>query len=189
MTIVTPGRPEDRWRAILPLGVLPDDGTTIGARSLCDLMDKLDVLYLYGGYVSLPATLPLDGAQSDGRPRRTRRGQRAGPLDYPARKAPGCLGAVKGGPCRGRLRGPGSGPRPQRALPWHGRAGQGGIGQACHNRADRVAMATRQFPTGEAARRLKVTPHTIRRWLASGRLTGQRVGWILVVDEAAITEI
>jgi hypothetical protein len=45
VTIVTPARPVDRWRAILPLGVLPDDGTTIGARSLCDLMDKLDALY------------------------------------------------------------------------------------------------------------------------------------------------
>ncbi len=49
VTIVTPARPEDRWRAILPLGVLPDDGTTLGARSLCDLMDKLDVLYPHGG--------------------------------------------------------------------------------------------------------------------------------------------
>jgi hypothetical protein len=49
VTIVTPGRPDDRWRAILPLGVLQDDGTTIGARSLCDLMDKLDALYPYGG--------------------------------------------------------------------------------------------------------------------------------------------
>ena len=49
VTIVTPARPEDRWRAILPLGVLPDDGTTIGARSLCDLMDKLDALYPSGG--------------------------------------------------------------------------------------------------------------------------------------------
>jgi hypothetical protein len=49
VTIVTPARPHDRWRAILPLGVLPDDGTTIGARSLCDLMDKLDTLYPYGG--------------------------------------------------------------------------------------------------------------------------------------------
>jgi hypothetical protein len=47
VTIVTPGRPDDRWRAILPLGVLQDDGTTIGARSLCDLMDKLDALYSY----------------------------------------------------------------------------------------------------------------------------------------------
>jgi hypothetical protein len=49
VTIVTPARPGDRWRAILPMGVLPDDGTTIGARSLCDLMDKLDALYSYGG--------------------------------------------------------------------------------------------------------------------------------------------
>ena len=45
VTIVTPARPVDRWRAILPLGVLPDDGTTVGARSLCDLMDQLDALY------------------------------------------------------------------------------------------------------------------------------------------------
>jgi hypothetical protein len=49
VTIVTPARPDDRWRAILPMGVLPDDGTTLGARSLCDLMDKLDVLYQSGG--------------------------------------------------------------------------------------------------------------------------------------------
>jgi hypothetical protein len=49
VTIVTPARPDDRWRAILPLGILPDDGTTIGARSLCDLMDKLDALYPSGG--------------------------------------------------------------------------------------------------------------------------------------------
>ena len=45
VTIVTPARLDDRWRAILPLGVLPDDGMTLGARSLCDLMDKLDGLY------------------------------------------------------------------------------------------------------------------------------------------------
>jgi hypothetical protein len=49
VTIVTPARPADRWRAILPLGVLPDYGTTLGARSLCDLMDKLDALYQVGG--------------------------------------------------------------------------------------------------------------------------------------------
>jgi hypothetical protein len=49
VTIVAPARPDDRWRAILPLGVLPDDGTTIGARSLCDLRDKLDALYPSGG--------------------------------------------------------------------------------------------------------------------------------------------
>ena len=48
VTIVTPARPDDRWRAVLPLGVLPDDGTTIGAWSLCDLMNKLDALYPHG---------------------------------------------------------------------------------------------------------------------------------------------
>jgi excisionase family DNA binding protein len=41
-------------------------------------------------------------------------------------------------------------------------------------------------PTADAARRLKVTPRTIRRWLASGRLRGQRIGCILVVDDAAV---
>jgi excisionase family DNA binding protein len=45
------------------------------------------------------------------------------------------------------------------------------------------------LPTPEAARRLKVTPQTIRRWIASGRLTGQRIGRVLVVDEAAVTEL
>ena len=49
MTIVTPARPGDRWRAILPLGVLPDDGTTLGAPSLCNLMDKLDALCPHDG--------------------------------------------------------------------------------------------------------------------------------------------
>ena len=44
VTIVTPARPGDRWRAILPLDMLPDDGTTLGAPSLCNLMDKLDAL-------------------------------------------------------------------------------------------------------------------------------------------------
>ena len=51
-------------------------------------------------------------------------------------------------------------------------------------------MATRQLvPTGEAARRLKVTPQTIRRWLVGGRLTGQRIGYVIVVDEAASAEL
>jgi hypothetical protein len=45
VTILTPFLPSGRWLAVLPPGVLPDDGTTIGARSLCDLMDKLDALY------------------------------------------------------------------------------------------------------------------------------------------------
>ena len=47
-TIVTPARPGDRWRVILPLGVLPDNGTTLGANSLCDLMNKLDSVYSPG---------------------------------------------------------------------------------------------------------------------------------------------
>ena len=58
VTIVTPGRPGDRWRAVLPLGVLPDDGTTIGAQSLCDLMDRLDQLYP-------PSSDQLEGALRD----------------------------------------------------------------------------------------------------------------------------
>ena len=47
-TIVTPARLGDRWRVILPLGVLPDHGTTLGANSLCDLMNKLDSVYSPG---------------------------------------------------------------------------------------------------------------------------------------------
>jgi len=45
------------------------------------------------------------------------------------------------------------------------------------------------IPTRDAARRLRVTPRTIRRWLASGRLTGQRIGRILTVDESALAGI
>jgi hypothetical protein len=48
VTILTPQRPDSRWRAIIPLGVLPDDGTTLGAASLCALMDKLDLFYPSG---------------------------------------------------------------------------------------------------------------------------------------------
>jgi excisionase family DNA binding protein len=44
-------------------------------------------------------------------------------------------------------------------------------------------------PTADAARRLQVTPRTVRRWLASGRLSGQRIGSILVVEEAAVAEL
>lgn len=48
-------------------------------------------------------------------------------------------------------------------------------------------MGTQKLvPTADAARRLKVTPRTVRRWLASGRLTGQRLGCILVVDDVAV---
>jgi excisionase family DNA binding protein len=51
-------------------------------------------------------------------------------------------------------------------------------------------MGTQKLmPTAPAAERLKVTPRTIRRWIASGRLTGQRLGCILVVDEAAVAEL
>jgi hypothetical protein len=45
------------------------------------------------------------------------------------------------------------------------------------------------MPTADAARRLQVTPRTVRRWLVSGRLTGQRIGCILVVDEAAVAKL
>ena len=48
-TILTPAQPGDRWRAVLPLGVLPDDGTMVGASSLCGLMDKLDSAYAGSG--------------------------------------------------------------------------------------------------------------------------------------------
>jgi excisionase family DNA binding protein len=44
-------------------------------------------------------------------------------------------------------------------------------------------------PTADAARRLQVTPRTVRRWLASGRLSGQRIGSILVVGEAVVAEL
>lgn len=45
VTILPPARPEERWRAVVPLGVLPDDGTMLGAGSLCNLMDKLELFY------------------------------------------------------------------------------------------------------------------------------------------------
>jgi excisionase family DNA binding protein len=51
-------------------------------------------------------------------------------------------------------------------------------------------MGTQKLvPTANAAQRLKVTPRTIRRWLASGRLTGQRIGCILVVNEDSVAEL
>ena len=36
-----------RWRAIVPPGLIPDDGsrTTLGAWNLGDLMDQLDAIY------------------------------------------------------------------------------------------------------------------------------------------------
>lgn len=39
-----------RWRAVVPPGLLPGDGTrtTLGAWDLCDLMDQLDEIYRPG---------------------------------------------------------------------------------------------------------------------------------------------
>ena len=36
-----------RWRAVVPAGLIPGDGTrtTLGAWDLCDLMNQLDALY------------------------------------------------------------------------------------------------------------------------------------------------
>ncbi|MGH3201494.1 MAG: hypothetical protein ACRDP5_05495 [Streptosporangiaceae bacterium] len=45
VVILAPVCGHSRWRAILPFGVLPGDGTTLGANSLCDLMDDLDQVY------------------------------------------------------------------------------------------------------------------------------------------------
>ena len=52
-----------------------------------------------------------------------------------------------------------------------------------------VGTSLRLISTAEAAQWLKVVPRTIRRWLASGRLTGQRIGGVLVADEAAVAEL
>jgi hypothetical protein len=52
------------------------------------------------------------------------------------------------------------------------------------------AVANRNLlSTPEAGRRLKVTPQTIRNWLASERLTGQRIGSIWAVDETAVADL
>ena len=47
VTIVPPARTSDRWRAIVPLGMIPGrpDETTIGSYGLGGLMDQLDVIY------------------------------------------------------------------------------------------------------------------------------------------------
>ena len=45
------------------------------------------------------------------------------------------------------------------------------------------------MPTADAAQRLNVTPRTVRRWVASGRLTGQKIGCILVADEGAVAAL
>jgi hypothetical protein len=55
VTIVTPGTHTGRWRAVVPAGQIPDDGTrtTVGARDLCGLMDQLEVIYPPAGNQSL----------------------------------------------------------------------------------------------------------------------------------------
>ena len=47
VTIVPPATTSDRWRAIVPLGVVPGhpDTTTIGSYGLAGLMDQLDEIY------------------------------------------------------------------------------------------------------------------------------------------------
>ncbi|MGO8888216.1 MAG: hypothetical protein ACLP8X_03730 [Streptosporangiaceae bacterium] len=39
-----------RWRAVVPAGLIPGDGTrtTLGAWDLCDLMNQLDAIYPTG---------------------------------------------------------------------------------------------------------------------------------------------
>ena len=45
-----------RWRAVVPPGLIPGDGTktTLGAWDLCDLMNQLDEIYPDGGTVGRP---------------------------------------------------------------------------------------------------------------------------------------
>jgi len=47
VTIIPPGTPNDRWRAIVPLGKIPGRTaeTTIGDWMLAGLMDQLDEIY------------------------------------------------------------------------------------------------------------------------------------------------
>jgi hypothetical protein len=47
VTIVPPATPNDRWRAIVPLGKIPGrpDETTIGDWMLSGLMDQLKEIY------------------------------------------------------------------------------------------------------------------------------------------------
>ena len=44
-------------------------------------------------------------------------------------------------------------------------------------------------PTVDAAQRLNVTPRTVRRWVASGHLPGQKIGRILVADGPAVAAL
>ena len=50
VAIVPPAMPNDRWRAIVPLGKIPGrpDETTIGDWMLAGLMDQLDDMYPAG---------------------------------------------------------------------------------------------------------------------------------------------
>lgn len=46
--------------------------------------------------------------------------------------------------------------------------------------------ASTLVPTAVAAQRLNVCTETIRRWLVSGQLTGQRIGKVWAADEASV---
>jgi len=47
VTILPPATLNDRWRAIVPMGVIPaaPEGTTIDAWQLADLMDQVDAIF------------------------------------------------------------------------------------------------------------------------------------------------
>jgi hypothetical protein len=51
VTIVRPGTARDRWRAVVPPGLLPGDRTrtTLGSWDLEGLMNQLDGIYPAGG--------------------------------------------------------------------------------------------------------------------------------------------
>jgi hypothetical protein len=68
--IVTPATLNDRWRAVLPPGRLPGDGTstTIGAWSLCDLMDQLEDIYPLGRQTEAAVHAAPTSREHPGRP-------------------------------------------------------------------------------------------------------------------------
>ena len=73
VVILAPVSGHSRWRAILPFGVLPNDGTTLGANSLCDLMDDLDQVYSAPGRALYARGVPFgigqgsrDSTRTDG---------------------------------------------------------------------------------------------------------------------------
>ena len=51
VTIVVPGTPTGRWRAVVPPGMIPGDRTrtTLGAWNLEELMDQLEEIWPPGG--------------------------------------------------------------------------------------------------------------------------------------------